>query len=102
MTASYIAGNIDADPRASIHILDFHTGTSLQLSGQCKILWEDRQLPGAQRTMEFVTEKWVYVQNALPFEVPGKVKWSPYNPPPRSTFSENVGKVSVCHPPPML
>ena len=88
-----VAGNIEADPRSSIHILDYKTGDSLQLSGYCTILWDETDLPGAQRTMHFVTEKWAFVRKAFPFETPGKVRWSPYNPPPSTIFSENIGKV---------
>ena len=88
------AGNIIADPRASIHILDFETGDSLQMSGRCHILWEERELPGAERTIEFVTQKWVHIRNALPFEAPGKVKWSPYNPAATQKYTEGAQKVS--------
>ena len=63
------------------------------MSGTCKILWDDRELPGAQRTLEFVTEKWVHVRKALPFLPPGKVRWSVYNPQATSTYSDGVGKV---------
>jgi hypothetical protein len=84
------------DPRASILFLDWTTGSSLQLSGRCSILWDEKQLPGAQRTMKFVTQKWVHIRNALPFKTPGPVKWSPYNPLPTSQYCEAAGKVTSC------
>lgn len=85
-------GNLMDDPRASILFLDWTTGSSLQLSGRCSILWDEKQLPGAQRTMKFVTQKWVHIRNALPFKTPGPVKWSPYNPLPTSQYCEAAGK----------
>ena len=89
------AGNLHADPHASIQFLDFATGDSLQLSGSCSILWDERHLPGAQRTMEFQTEKWVHVRGALPLRAPAGVNWSPYNPLPTWQFDPSEGKVSA-------
>ena len=89
-----VIGNLIADPRASIQFLDFKTGSSLQLSGQCQVLWDEVDLPGAQRTMEFVTQKWVHIREALPFkQSAAKVKWSPYNPLPTSQYFAGSDKV---------
>ena len=67
------------------------------MSGHCRILWEERELPGAERTIEFVTQKWVHVRNALPFQATGKVKWSPYNPAATQKYTE--GAQTVRHSP---
>ena len=95
MTGWCRAGNLHADPRASIQFLDFASGDSLQLSGTCSILWDERHLPGAQRTMEFQTEKWVHVRGALPLRAPDRVNWSPYNPLPTWQFNPAEGTVSA-------
>lgn len=46
---------------------------------------------GAQRTLEFVTSRWVHVIGGLPISTAGPVQLSPYNPLPPGT----AGKGSV-------
>ena len=52
-------GNIAADPRAGLLLIDFRTGGTLQITGRAAIVWEDPALPtfpGAQRLVELDIE----------------------------------------------
>lgn len=42
----------------------------------------DVSVAGAQRTLEFVTSRWIHVKGALPIRTEGPVQLSPYNPLP--------------------
>lgn len=49
-------GNLAADPRAGVLLVDFESGGTLQLSGRAEIIWSGAELsafPGAQRLVEF-------------------------------------------------
>ena len=75
-------GNIAIDPRVGLLFVAFDTGTTLQLTGRARILWEvaDRAgLPGAERAVE------VEVDEAVELAGQGPLGWrfveySPFNP----------------------
>ncbi|KAK9901386.1 hypothetical protein WJX75_009774 [Coccomyxa subellipsoidea] len=67
-------GNVMLDCRVGIQFIDFTNGDSLQLTGHGKILFDERSLPGAQRTLEFVTCRWVHVKGGLPISTEGPVQ----------------------------
>ncbi|CAD7703928.1 unnamed protein product [Ostreobium quekettii] len=73
-------GNIVLEPRCGLLFLDYATGDALQVSGRAAVLFEDRTLPGAQRTVEFRVEEFSHVRAALPLAVKGPVEASPHNP----------------------
>eukprot|EP00803_Ostreobium_quekettii_P000500 evm.model.scf_238EXC.13 EVM.evm.TU.scf_238EXC.13 scf_238EXC:112229-115052(+) len=84
-------GNIAADPRCGLLFVDYATGDALQVSGRATILFEERDLPGAQRTVEFRAEEFSHVRGALPLTVEGEAELSPYNP----STAEEVGSQMV-------
>jgi hypothetical protein len=75
-------GNIAADPRVGLLFVDFDTGTTLQLTGRARILWESEalaRLEGAQRALA------VEVDAIVEIEGRGPLGWrfvesSPFNP----------------------
>ena len=76
-----IAGNLHVDPRAAIVALDYSTGDVLQLTGSCSILWDQHDLPGAERTLQFTTQVWNWAPGGIPLAASEHpVKPSPYNP----------------------
>ncbi|KAK9904261.1 hypothetical protein WJX75_008022 [Coccomyxa subellipsoidea] len=83
-------GNLMEDPRAGIFLMDFVTGDTLQLTGRAQILFDEHDMPGAERTIEFVTERWVRVEAALPIRAPGPVSYSPFNPRGPYQYSESL------------
>jgi predicted pyridoxine 5'-phosphate oxidase superfamily flavin-nucleotide-binding protein len=75
-------GNIAADPRVGLLFVDFDTGTTLQLTGRARIVWEPEalaRLEGAQRALA------VEVDAIVEIEARGPLGWrfveySPFNP----------------------
>ena len=75
-------GNITADPRVGLLFMDFDTGTTIQLTGRARILWERERfagLKGAERAVE------VEIDEAVEIAGLGPVGWrfleySPFNP----------------------
>ena len=52
-------GNVAADARAGLLLVDFETGRTLQLSGAAQVQWDPalvRTLPGAERALELQVE----------------------------------------------
>jgi predicted pyridoxine 5'-phosphate oxidase superfamily flavin-nucleotide-binding protein len=75
-------GNIATDPRVGLLFVAFDTGTTLQLTGRARILWEvsDRAgLPGAERAVEVEVDEVVEIagQGPLGWRF---VEYSPFNP----------------------
>ena len=71
-------GNIAADPRVGLLFLSFDTGTTLQLTGQARILWEP-DAKGAERAIE------VEIGEVVEIAGRGPLGWrfvesSPFNP----------------------
>ena len=76
-----LAGNLHVDPRAAIVAIDYSSGDVLQLSGSCQILWDQHDLPGAERTLQFTTQAWSFAPRGIPVLPPDEaVGYSPYNP----------------------
>ena len=75
-------GNIEADPRVGLLFLDFETGTTLQVTGRARILWEPAQfadLPGARRAIEVQIDAVVEIAGHGPLGW-RFVEYSPFNP----------------------
>jgi uncharacterized protein len=75
-------GNIAADSRVGLLFVDFDTGTTLQLTGRARILWEREdyaELTGAVRAIEVDIEAVVEIagQGPLGWRF---VEYSPFNP----------------------
>ncbi len=53
-------GNLELNPNSGLLLVDFDTGTTLQLTGRTKVIWDAErvaEVPGAQRVMEFEIEE---------------------------------------------
>jgi predicted pyridoxine 5'-phosphate oxidase superfamily flavin-nucleotide-binding protein len=75
-------GNIAADPRVGLLFVDFDTGTTLQLTGRARILWEGpelAQLKGALRALDVEIDATVEIagQGPLGWRF---LEYSPFNP----------------------
>lgn len=76
-------GNIARDPRVGLLFMDFGTGTTLQLTGRARLVWDRARfadLPGAERAVEVELDESVEIAHSGP---PGWrfVEASPFNPP---------------------
>jgi len=75
-------GNIAADPRVGLLFVDFDTGTTFQVTGRARILWDRAEyadVPGAERAVE------VAIDTVVEIEGRGPLGWrfleySPFNP----------------------
>jgi predicted pyridoxine 5'-phosphate oxidase superfamily flavin-nucleotide-binding protein len=76
-------GNLHADPRAGLCILDFERGLVLQLTGRATLLWDQDDTSGATggtgRWWEFTVQRWILRA------MPRAMRWdyldaSPFNP----------------------
>jgi hypothetical protein len=75
-------GNITADPRVGLLVPDFETGTTLQLTGRARILWEPGELAGltgAQRAVDVEIDEVVETAGRVPAGW-RFVEYSPFNP----------------------
>ena len=70
-------GNISANPRAGLLIPDWHSGSTLQLTGTAEISWESR--PGAQCSVEFTIDEIVELSDVSPLRW-SSPELSPANP----------------------
>ena len=75
-------GNIAADPRVGLLFMDFDTGTTVQLTGRARILWEPEEyagLKGAERAIEVEIDEVVEIagRNSSGWRFVG---YSPFNP----------------------
>ena len=59
-------GNIAADAAAGLTVVDPADGTTLHLSGQAEVLWEDGGFPSAQRLVRLTVEQAIRLDNAAP------------------------------------
>ncbi len=75
-------GNISTDPRVGLLFVDFDSGTTLQLTGRARILWDPEGFPeltGAERAVE------VEIDEVVEIAGEGPLGWrflgySPFNP----------------------
>ncbi len=75
-------GNITADPRVGLLFLDFETGTTLQLTGRARVLWNPQdyaRLTGAQRAVEVDIDEVVEILGRGPLGW-RFLEYSPFNP----------------------
>ena len=75
-------GNIAADPRVGLLFVDFDTGTTLQLTGKARLLWDRpdfAELKGAERAVEIQIEEIVETQGHGPLGWRFR-EYSPFNP----------------------
>jgi uncharacterized protein len=66
-------GNLAADARAGLLFVDWATGTTLQLTGTARTVWD-----GRARAVEFTTAEWVRVPHAT------RLRFGPPEPSPHS------------------
>jgi predicted pyridoxine 5'-phosphate oxidase superfamily flavin-nucleotide-binding protein len=75
-------GNIAADPRVGLLFVDFDTGTTIQLTGRARILWDRAEygdLKGAERAIEVEIDEVVEIAGGGPLGW-RFVEYSPFNP----------------------
>ena len=75
-------GNIAADPRVGLLFVDFGAGTTLQLTGRARILWESEALAllkGAERALAIEVDEIVEIEERGPLGW-RFVEYSPFNP----------------------
>ncbi len=80
-------GNLEQDPAAGLLLLDWRTGTTLQLTGRAVVDWSAdaaEAFPGAQRVVDFQIAEVIQVERALPltWSAPESSRFNP--PPPQS------------------
>jgi predicted pyridoxine 5'-phosphate oxidase superfamily flavin-nucleotide-binding protein len=75
-------GNLQQDPAAGLLIVDWTTGTTLQLAGSARVDWDPAsaaRMPGAERVVEFEVSDVLQVDEAVPLHW-GSPEPSPANP----------------------
>lgn len=75
-------GNITVDPHAGLLFIDFEGGTTVQLTGHARVLWDAErtaEFAGAERLVEFDVDEVIAITGASPLR--GRlVAYSPFNP----------------------
>ena len=62
-------GNLAVNPRTGLLFLDWETGTTLQLTGRSRIIWDPKALrsrPGAERLVEISLDAVYEQEQAMP------------------------------------
>jgi hypothetical protein len=75
-------GNIAANPRTGLLFVDWEQGTTLQVTGAARIVWDAERIAhfvGAERLVEFAVEEAIEIQGGSPLRA-GPVDYSPFNP----------------------
>jgi predicted pyridoxine 5'-phosphate oxidase superfamily flavin-nucleotide-binding protein len=75
-------GNISVNPNAGLLFIDFESGSTLQLTGQAHVIWDNDQVrafAGAERLVEFHIEQVIEIIGASPLRW-RLVEYSPFNP----------------------
>lgn len=75
-------GNLSVNPSAGLLFVDWHTGSTLQLTGLARVVWEEDDLAGikgAERAVRFVVDESIQIEHAT------DLRWhfldySPFNP----------------------
>jgi uncharacterized protein len=76
----FTSGNLHVNQKAGVTVMDFETGSILQLTGQATVDWNhDGTYEGANRVVKFTIDKVAYTENATHhrWEL---LEYSPYNP----------------------
>jgi predicted pyridoxine 5'-phosphate oxidase superfamily flavin-nucleotide-binding protein len=75
-------GNLEINPRAGLLFIDFERGSTLQVTGRARVLWDQERsagFAGAERLVEFNVEAAIEVVGASPLR--GRLlQYSPFNP----------------------
>ena len=75
-------GNIAANPRTGLLLLDFDTGSTLQLTREANIIWDTAQIArykGAERLVSYRIEQVLEIEHWLPLRWEFE-SYSPFNP----------------------
>ena len=75
-------GNIATDPRAGLLFIDFESGSTLQLTGRARIIWDAHRVAefaGAERIIEFDIDEVMERTAAIPLRWQF-IDFSPFNP----------------------
>lgn len=75
-------GNLLANPQAGLLFMDFEKGSTLQLTGEARVIWDNQraqELAGAERLVEFEIGEVLETTNALPLRW-DFMSYSPFNP----------------------
>jgi predicted pyridoxine 5'-phosphate oxidase superfamily flavin-nucleotide-binding protein len=75
-------GNLQANPQASLLLIDFASGATLQMAGTTRIIWDAERVAefaGAERLVEVAVAEVVEIADAHPFRS-HTVEYSPFNP----------------------
>ncbi|MEU7877414.1 pyridoxamine 5'-phosphate oxidase family protein [Microbispora bryophytorum] len=59
-------GNLELNPAAGLLFLDWATGDALHLTGRARVDWDPREVPGAQRLVQFDVEHVLEAGGASP------------------------------------
>ncbi|MBO4270474.1 pyridoxamine 5'-phosphate oxidase family protein [Microbispora triticiradicis] len=73
-------GNLELNPAAGVLFLDWTTGDALHVTGSARVDWDPRDVPGAQRLVEFDVERVLEVGGASPLRWAFE-EYSRFNPP---------------------
>lgn len=74
-------GNLYLDPRCGLLIQNWHTGSTVQLTGTAHLNWDEATFaPGAQCSVDFTIDEVVETANSSPLRW-GAAEPSPANPP---------------------
>ncbi|WP_051698708.1 PNPOx family protein [Streptomyces albus] len=57
-------GNLELDARCGLLFVDWESGHTLQVTGECHVDWQDRSAPGARRTVHFTVHRVTETQHA--------------------------------------
>jgi len=75
-------GNLQANPQVGLLLIDFTGGTTLQMSGTARIIWDAQRVAefaGAERLLEVTVAEAVEIAGAHPFRS-HTIDYSPFNP----------------------
>jgi predicted pyridoxine 5'-phosphate oxidase superfamily flavin-nucleotide-binding protein len=75
-------GNLSVYPKAGLLFVDFEGGSTLQLTGEAEVLWDEDlalRFPGAKRLLKFHMDEVIATEGAFPQRWQ-LVEYSPANP----------------------
>ena len=91
----YTSGNLEVNDRAGVTIVDFATGTVLQLTGRATVNWNhDGSFEGATRTIRLDISHVIRTDNATSHRWK-LLDYSPYNPNVADVEDENTDTVTL-------
>jgi uncharacterized protein len=76
-------GNIAVNPNCGLLFIDFDRGSTLQVTGTAKIIWDQnevKEFENAERAVEFCAAEIIEIAGSLPLSWEFK-SYSPHNPP---------------------